>query len=187
MGLFDANDEQSEEVAALFTVQDLLSQSEALQTLLEAEDASTAKSLIVVGSSEPPRNKTGYTVGELEDRLAWCQLYPKLDEDSFLCSWSKAVGATPEKEGFFRLHVRRQIRGVEYDQPESRNDVWKYFTNQTSLMCEQYITAADYNVRTKQIKRVQGPVFNRKEDHPAQGIFVFADFLIPWGGSENSE
>ncbi len=185
MGLFSANDEQSEEMAALLQAQAILSNCEALQTLLEAEDASTSAALIVVGSSEPPLDGEAYTVGELEDRLAWCQLFPKLDEDSFLCTWSKAVAATPEKEGYFRLHVRRQIRGLEYDGPESRNDVWKYFLNQTSLMCEQFIESADLNLLTKQIKRVQGPVFNRKEDHPTQGIFIFADFLIPWGGSES--
>lgn len=185
MALFNANDVQSEEMAALIKAREILSTSEALQTLLEAEDAPTAKSLIVVGSSEPPRNGEAYTVGELEDRLAWCQLFPKLDEDSFLCTWSKAVAATPEKEGFFRLHIRRQIRGMEYDQPESRNDCWCYFLDQTSAMCEQYIIAADMNLLTHQIKRVQGPLFNRKEDHPTQGIFIYADFLIPWGGSEN--
>lgn len=186
MGLFSGSDEQSEEMAALLSAQTLLSTCSALQKLLEAPgDATTTKSLIVVGSSEPPWNGEDYTVDELLNRIAWAQLFPKLSEDSFMCTWSKAVSATPEKEGFFRLHVRRQIRESEYAAPSGRNDAWKYFVNQTSLMCEQMVAATDLNLRAHQIKRIQGPLFNNQTAHADQGIFVFADFIIPWGGSEN--
>jgi hypothetical protein len=178
-----------EEIAAFFRMREILSGCTGLQTLLEAADASTAKSLIVTGPTEPPFNQEAYTVGELENRIAWAQLFPKLDQDSFMVTWSKGVGATPEKEGFFRLHVRRQVRQAEYQAIGGRADAWLYFFYLTSWMCEQYVEATDLNLRSEQIKRVQGPMYNvvHQANWPEFGYFVYADFLIPWGGSESGE
>jgi hypothetical protein len=176
-----------EEIAALFRTREILGATASLQTLLEATDATQAESLIVVGPCDPPLNGEAYTIDELENRIAWAQIFPRLDADSLLVTWSKAVGGTPEKEGFFRLHVRRQVRQAEYNDLRGRADVWLQFLYLTSWMCEEYIEAADLNLRTQQIKRLQGPWFNRFEDRTTQGIYVYADFLIPWGGSEHSE
>ncbi len=187
MALFDANDVQSEEMNCLLQAQDLLSQSTALQGLFEVSSAAAAAALIIVGPSQPPWNNESYTVGELENQMIWAQLYPKLDTDSFITTWSKAVAATPEKEGFFRLHIRRQVRASEYANPNGRNDIWRYFLDQTSRACEEYVENTDLNLRSQQIKRVQGPLFNNQTTHEEQGIFIYADYLIPWGGSEHSE
>lgn len=188
MGLFDETAVQSEEMAALLAAQTILSTCPALQKLLEAPgDAATSKSLIIIGSVQPPQNSESYTIGELESRIAFCQLLPRISAQSFMVSWSKAVGATPVKEGFFYLHIRRQVRQAEFLAATGRNDPWKYFLDQTSRACEQYVEAADLNLRTQQVQRISGPDYNSFDTTPTQGRFLFADFLIPWGGAEHSE
>lgn len=191
MGLFDENDVQSEEMAALLLAQDILSTSDALQTLLQAADAATAKALIVVGPNDPPYNGVSYTVDELEDRIAWAQVYPEM-EGSLLVGKSLGVGGRPEIEGIFHLHVRRQILQSEYGQYRGRADAWKYFTDQTSAMCEDFGRALDESVtnatlRGSQIKRLNIPLFNNSTEHKTQGIFVFADFAINWGDSTRGQ
>jgi hypothetical protein len=188
MPLFDSNSVQSEEAAAILRTQEILSGLGSLQTLLEAVgNATTAKTLIIIGPLEPPYDNESYTIDELEDRIAWAQLFPQLSQDSLLVTRSRAVGATPEKEGFLRLHVRRQIRELEQQAPGGLTDAWLYLLDQTSRMCEQFVEAADLNLDNKHIKRVQGPRFNLKKDESSQGRYVFADFLIAWGGSEHDE
>lgn len=191
MGLFDDSDVQSEELSALLLVQSLLASSTALQTLLEAEDQAQAESLIVIGPSEPPWNGVSYTVDELENRRAWAQVYPQR-EGSLLVSKSLGVGGRPEIEGMFLLHVRRQVRAEEYKAATGRNDVWKYFTDQTSAMCEEFAVALDESVtsatlRGSQIKRLSVPLFNNSSEHPTQGIFIFADYVINWGDQTHSQ
>lgn len=183
MGLFDEDDVQSEEMDALLRAQTILSTCSALQTLLETPgDASSAKSLIVIGSQQPPLDGEAYTVGELEGRIAWCQLIPRISQQSFMASWNDGVGSATVVEGFFFLHIRRQVRESEYMTAAGRNDPWKYFLDQTSSMCVQYVEAADYNLLSRQAQRISGPDYNTYEASPAQGRFLFADFLIPWGG-----
>jgi len=184
--LFDENAPQSEEAAAIYTARTLLSQTTALQQLLEAADAATAKLLIIPGPLDPPVVGETFTIDELEGRIAYCQIHPPFD-DSLLVGRSRAVGAVSEKEGLFRLHVRRQIREAEYKAVGGRRDVWLYFLDRTSRMCEQFIEAADLNLASQQIKRAKGPLFNPQEDHAAQGIHLWADFVLSWGGSENVE
>lgn len=67
--------------------------------------------------------------------------------------------------------------------------MWLHFWYLSSLMCEQYVAATDLNLRSEQIKRVQGPMFNlmHQPNWPEFGYYVYADFLIPWGGSESSQ
>ncbi len=191
MGLFNANAVQSEEMAGLLLAQDLLSQSAALQTLLEAANSTEAESLIVVGPNEPPFNGESYAVDELENRLAWAQLYPQR-EGSLLVSKSLGVGGRPEIEGIFLLHVRRQVRQSEYQNISGRNDAWKYFTDQTSAMCEDFARLLDESVtnatlRGSQIKRVAVPLYNNHADHETQGIFIFADYQINWGDNTHQQ
>ncbi len=46
---------------------------------------------------------------------------------------------------------------------------------------------ADLNLAVSQVKRILGPITNHEDDWPAQGRFIWADFLIRWGGSERAE
>ncbi len=190
MGLFDDTDVQSEEMAAMLLVQTILSGSAGLATLLEAADVPTAKSLIVIGPEDPPYNGEAYTVNELEGRIAWAQLYPEKDE-SLVVGKSLGVDGRTEISGVFRLHVRRQVRQSEYGATQGRSDVWKYFVDQTSAMCEDFGAALDESVtnaglRGSAIRRLQIPLFNNRTDHKDQGIFVFTDYHINWGDNTHA-
>ncbi len=199
MGLFDETAARntvatgSEEISNAFTTVDILAACTSLQTLLESANSSEAKSLIVIGTTEPPLNGEAFTVGELENRIAWCQLYPKLDEASYLVS-RNVGGVSPKKEGYFRLHIRRQVRRSEYEAIDGRNDVWRYFWWKTSLLAEQFVKATDEVTQNaglveKQMRRDGGPAFNleHQANWPDDGYFLFANFLIPWGGIEGGE
>ncbi len=185
MGLFNANDIQSQEFSALLLVQDILSASTALQDLLEAANSTEAESLIVVGPSEPPWNGESYTFDELSGRRAWAQIYPDRGE-SFRVRRSNTNDGRVEGGGKFRLHIRRQVRPEEYAAASGRNDVWKYFSDQTSAMCDQFAAALDETVtsatlRGTEIARMEIPLFNNQTEHATQGIFIFSDYGILWG------
>lgn len=177
---------QSEEVSALQTAQTLLSQCSALQTLMgTAGDSTATLAKGVLGPMDPPHDHEAFERMQEEAALAWWQLYPQL-EDGALVSMSAAVGATPEKEGLFHLHVHRHVRAKEYADTNGRRDAWLYFLDQTSRMKEEFIAAADLNLFAGRIARDKGPFYNPLADHQAQGIFLFADFTIQWGGSEHA-
>lgn len=187
MALFDENDPQSEEAAALLKTRLLLCQCPALVELLEAADMDEAKALIVIGPHEAPSTGETYTIGQLENRIAYCQLFPTLDDNGYLATRSKAVAAISEKAGLFHLQIRRQVRAAEFNADDGRRDVYLYFLDRTSRMAEEFIELADLNLASEQIQRRAGPLFNPLTDRESQGLFIFADFLIRWGGSENAE
>lgn len=195
MGLFDeaAARAAAEEIAGVYTTRDLLADCAALRTVLEAADPTASKLLIIIGTTEPPWNGEAYEIGELESRIAFCQLYPKLSEGSLLVVRDTG-GTTPKKEGYFRLHVRRQVRRSEYEAPDGRNDVWRYFWYLTSLMCEQFVLLTDENTNNpglveRQIRRDGGPAYNipHQDNWPEFGYFLFANFLMTWAGIEGGE
>lgn len=187
MALFDPQSPSCEEAAALYTARTLLSQSSALQQLFEVDDDDEALPLIIPGPVDPPLDGETYSIDELVDTICYAQLYPNPDEDSLLVIRSKAVGAVSEKEGFFRLHIRRQIRESEWAATGGRQDVFLFFMDRTGRMCEQFIEAADLNLASESIRRRVGPLFSRSGDTESQGRCIWADFLISWGGSENNE
>lgn len=195
MGLFDetAARTASEEIASVYTTRDLLSNCAALRTLLEAVDSSAAKPLIIIGTTEPPWDGESYSIDELENRIGFCQLYPKLSEGSFLVTRNTGQ-VTPKKEGYFRLHVRRQVRQAEYLATDGRNDAWRYFWYLTSLMQEQFVVLTDEATNNpgnieRQIRRDGGPAYNlgHEENWPEFGYFLHASFLLPWAGIEGGE
>lgn len=192
MALFDETAARSaaEEIAGVYTTRDLLADCSALRTVLEAADAAASKPLIIIGTTEPPWNGESYAIDELESRIAFCQLYPKLSEGSLLVQRNTG-SVSPKKEGFFRLHVRRQVRRSEYDAPDGRNDVWRQFWYLTSLMCEQFVLLTDETTNNpglveRQIRRDGGPAYNmpHQDAWPEFGYFLFANFLLTWAGIE---
>lgn len=187
MALFDDDASLSEEVAALTTARELLAATTPLQELLEAATQNEALALILPGPLAPPQDGDVFTIGELENRIAYAQIHPQLDEDSYLATLSRAVGNIAEKEGLFHLHIRRQIRQREWNEPNGRADIYLWFLDRTSKMCEDFIEAADLNLNAQQIKRRRGPLFSAITDRAAQGLYIWADFIIPWGGSERNQ
>jgi len=187
MPLFDPLEPRSEEPAALYRCRELVAATEAAQELLEVESNEDAEALIFPGPPEPPLDGESYTIAELEGKIAWGHIRPATEQDSLLVSRSLAVGAISEKEGYFCLHFHRQIREVEYNAANGRWDCYLYFMDVTGAICEQLVEAADLNLAVSQVKRLRGPFFNPQTDWPAQGKFLWADFIIAWGGSERAE
>lgn len=187
MPLFDANNPLSEEPAALARCRTLLANTTALIALLEAADAAEALTRITIGPMAPPADGQAFTPDEATNAFAWAQLIPWAEEESLIVSRSNAVGAVSEKAGLFRLHIRRHVREAEFNAAGGRTDVYLYFLDRTTRVCEQLVEAADLNLAVSQVKRLFGPVFNPSDDWPTQGMFVWADFLIAWGGSERAE
>ena len=187
MPLFDPNSPSSEEPAALYRCRSLLSNCAAAIELLEAANPTAALALIVPGPADQPSNGQAFTVNELEDRISYLQLFPNPDDGSLVVSRSRAVGCVSEKEGIFRLHARRMAREAEYNADNGRWDLYFYFLDLTSRICEELVEAADLNLAVSAVHRVAGPLFNHRDDWPTQGTFLFADFLIHWGGSERAE
>ena len=177
----------AEEDAALTLSRTLLSNSTGLQQILGAADAAEALPLIVLGPTDPPFDREGFTVGELSGRPAYAMLGPPPDEEAFMAMRSQAVGAISEKVGYFRLHVRCQLKNRDYDAAGGKTDCWLWFLSRTSRMVEQFIEAADLNLASATMKRTAGPFFNPPEDRPTQGVHLWADFRIDWGGSEQAE
>jgi hypothetical protein len=189
MPLFSSPD--SEEVAALLLAQDILSGCSALQTLFEVGSAAAAEARLLLGPADLPWNGEHYTLEEILPVIAWGQLFPR-QEESLLVAQSRAVATTPEKEGVFHLHLRRVVRQNEYIALAGRRDAYLYFLDKTSRIAEQFVIAADESVqngclRGHQIKRRRGPFFNPKDDHEQNGIHIWAEFELSWGGSENAE
>lgn len=186
MPLFDPTAPLSEEPAALYRCRELVSQCSATIALFEVANAAAAKLLIFPGPAAPPLDGQAFTVSELQNQLAWGQLYPH-EEESLLVSRSLAVGAVSEKAGLFRLHLRRQVREAEYNATDGRWDTYMYFLDRTTRIAEQLVEAADLNLAVSQVKRLHGPLFNHQDDWPTQGIVLWVDFLVAWGGSERAE
>jgi hypothetical protein len=189
MPLFDSSAPLSEEMAAMYRARTLLSQSTALQELFEADSEAEALALILPGPMDPPLapDQETYTVDELEGRIGYAQIFPQPDENSIAVIRSRAVGAISEKTGIFQLHVRRQVRDAEYNAANGRRERWLYVTDRTSRILEQFIEAADLNLASSQIVRLAPPMYNPRADWPTQGRFLFVDFAISWGGSEQAE
>jgi len=187
MGLFDPNATLSEEPAALYVCRSLLSACPAMHELLDVTSDAAALALIYPGPFAPPEDGQDFTTEELFKTLAYAQLYPPDDVDSLLVSRSMAVGATSEKEGIFRLQLRRNIREAEYNATNGRWDVYMYFLDCTSRVAEELVEAADLNLAVSQVKRLGAPLFNPSTDCPQQGKFLWVNFDIRWGGSEHAE
>lgn len=187
MALFDHDSPLSEEPAALYRCRELLSACTAAIELLEVASAAEAKLLIVPGPADPPTDGQAFAVDELEGRIAYAQLYPDPSDGSLAVIRSRAVGCVSEKAGVFRLHFRRMVREAEYNATNGRWDAYFYFLDRTTRVCEQLVEAADLNLAVSQINRVAGPLFNHRDDWPTQGIQLWADFLVHWGGSEQAE
>lgn len=187
MSLFDPNAPSSEEAAALVTTRTLVSQSASFRELVEAADATAALARIFLGPSPPPFDGESYSVEEQQALFGFALLHPQIEEDSLLVSRSRAVGCVPEQEGLFRLHVRRLVRAAEYADDDGRADAWLFFADRTAAMCAEMVTAAELALNCQQIKRRRGPVYNPEADFSSQGIYVWADFLVSWGGSERNE
>lgn len=187
MSLFNALDPQSEEIAALLYTRQLVAQSAAFRELVEVDDAARAVPRIILGPTPPPFNGEFYTVGEIKNLFGWALLHPQIEEDSLLVTRSRGVACVPEKEGLFRLHVRRLVRAKEYNDDDGRQDAYLFFTDRTARMAEQIVEAAELKLNCQQVKRRRGPLFNPTTDFEAQGIYLWADFLVSWGGSEQNE
>jgi hypothetical protein len=187
MPLFDFTACRSEEPAALYQCRELLAALTATQELLEVGSADAARALIKIGPADPPEQGDEFTVTELKNRHAWGLLRPVMEQDSLLVSRSIAVAAVSEKEGVFALHWHRQVRDVEYHADGGRDDAYLYFLDVTNAIHEQLVEAADLNLAVSQVKRLRGPFYNPREDWPAQGRYLWADFVIAWGGSERAE
>jgi hypothetical protein len=180
--LFNVNEPLSVEVEALYLARDVLSQSTALQELLEVgRDAAGAARLIVVGPHDPPFNGESYTVSELQNRFCYAQMLPQLEEESMTALRAGGVGALSEPEGSFQLQIRRQVRKRElYNTTNGRRDVYLYFLDRVSRMCEEVVEIDHIGMTFKSIRRRRGPLFNPDADQEAQGMFVWADFTITW-------
>jgi hypothetical protein len=187
MPLFTPATAKGEEAAALYTCRSLISQCSTMQELCEVASSAAALAKISPGLPDPPADVQGFTIDELEQRLVLTMLYPHFEEGGLIVAMSKGVGCVSEKEGFFKWHIRRQIRDVEYNAPNGRWDVYMYFLDRTGHICQQLVELADLNLMISQIKRTAGPVFSHVDDQPTQGRYIWADFLIRWGGSENME
>ena len=188
MALFNPAAALSEETNALYTCRSLLSQCSTLQALCETPgDAAATLAKISPGLPDPPADVQGFTVDELEQRLITSMIYPHFEEGGLLVSMSRAVACVSEKEGYFKWHIRRQVRDVEINAANGRWDVYLYFLDRTSHVCQQLVELADLNLMVSQVKRTAGPMFNHKDDRPTQGLHIWADYLIRWGGSERQE
>lgn len=185
--LFDTEAPESEEAAALLYTRTLLSQSAAFQELVDVNTEALALRQIVVGPAPPPFNGESYTIGEIKNRFGFAMLHSQIEDDSLLVSRSRAVGCVPEQEGLFRLHVRRLVRAAEYNDDNGRQNAYLFFLDRTSAMVAQMVTAAELALNCEQIKRRRGPLFNPSTDFESQGIYLWADFVISWGGSERNE
>lgn len=188
MALFDPNTAKSEEANGVYVCRQLMSTCPTMQELCETTgDAAATLTKIWPGLADPPQDCQGFTVAELEQQLVWANLHPHFEEAGLLVARSKAVAAVSEKEGFLKWQMRRQVRDAEYNAASGRWDVFMYFLDRTSRVCEELVELAELNFGITQIKRTAGPLFNHKDDVPTQGRFIWADFLIRWGGSENAE
>jgi len=180
--LFNVNEPKSVELTALYQARDVLAQSTALQEILEVGlDVAAASRLIIIGPDDPPFDGESYTVSELVNRHAYAQLMPQLDEESMSAMRAGGVGALSEPAGSFHLQVRRQVRTFErYNTTNGRRDVYLYFLDRVSRMCEQVVELDQIGVTMRSISRRRGPLFNPEADREAQGTFVWADFAITW-------
>lgn len=188
MPTFDPQSPLSEEVAAIYHARDLLSQLPAVQEILGTTgDPVATLPLIIPGPIDPPRDGQTFAVADLQNQPAWAQIHPLLDEDSLLVTRSRAVAAVSEKEGLFRFHLHYQVRQLDLHQDGGRQNIYLWFLDRSSRVCEEFVELADLNLASHQIKRRKGPLFNPLADQPTQGTFLWADFLIAWGGSEHAE
>lgn len=180
--LFNIAEAYSAEAAALFELADRLSECPQFIELAEAVDTAAARKLAVIGPVVEPLDGEQFTRSELEQKFFFCRLAPQDDEGH-----STADGETgtecPLEGGQIEVYLRRQVREIEVDSVQGRQDVYLYFLDRVAAIAHQVKEKANANgcPRLGTVAREFGPSFCDFATEAGQGLYIWASFNVEWG------
>jgi hypothetical protein len=182
--LFDPDNANSAEAAALYHLADLIAECEAAQRLTEATGTAPEKKAatlakIVIGPHEGPWDGDKFTREEMAVRFVEFQIWAPT-EGGRTVVLSDSSFARADEGGDFMLAIRRYARQVELN---DRSDLYLFFLDNVSALEAEMMVKAETREcpRLQAVTRQVGPAFGARGQAAAQGEYLHAAHSITWG------
>ncbi len=182
MPLFNSTDIKSKEVAALFSLADLMSRCGEFIELSGTADAAEAYKKISVGPVKEPFDSEEYSIDELAELFFVCQIASSDEEGMEAARPITDAGSCAAVGGTIEVYLRRYVRQSEIND-SGANNIFLFFKDRVSAIQVEMmeLSMAENDIRIGSVVRTQGPHCAGVPEAVGQGEYIWATLDVTWG------